>query len=414
MRFACLLLVALAPNVALGDEIRLSDAEAAAMRDEVLRLGELTAPPRIHDAEAFETADGIRPIFFDALPHEGRGTRVFAWLGVPQSDEPVPGVVLVHGGGGTAFREWVARWNDEGFAAISIAVEGQTALREATAGQTDQRAPVSKQWQRHAWAGPRRVGIYGDSGRPLADQWMTHAVAATVLANSLLRSQPGVDADAVGIMGISWGGVIASTAIGIDTRFRFAIPTYGCGSLADAANQYGRALGGNEVYRDVWDPILRLDRATMPTLWLTWTGDKHFPLDAVADCYRTSPAPHLLALLPNMRHGHAPGWRPADSYAFARSVVRSGQPWCEQTATERDGDAVTVRFRCDRAVDAAELVFTTGDGFTGLREWTTTEASLTRDGDAVRVGATIPDDATAWFVRLSAAGLAACSDYQTQ
>ena len=147
-------------------------------------------------------------------------------------------MVLVHGGGGTAYREWVRKWNERGFAAISIAVEGQT--DEPAAGG----APGST-WKRHEWAGPARDAIYGDTAQPIADQWMYHAVADTVLANSLIRSFPEIDAAKVGLMGISWGGVIASTAIGIDNRFAFAIPTYGCGSMADAENQWGRALHDN-------------------------------------------------------------------------------------------------------------------------------------------------------------------------
>jgi hypothetical protein len=55
--------------------------------------------------------------------------------------------------------------------------------------------------------------------------------APTVLANSLLRSLPQVDAEKVSLMGISWGGVIASTVAGIGPRFAFAIPTYGCGQV---------------------------------------------------------------------------------------------------------------------------------------------------------------------------------------
>jgi dipeptidyl aminopeptidase/acylaminoacyl peptidase len=84
---------------------------------------------------------------------------------------------------------------------------------------------------------------------------MYHAVADTILAHSLLRSHPRVDPKKVGVMGISWGGVIVSTVVGIDTRFAFGIPTYGCGNLADAANQYGKALGDNTVYREIWDPV---------------------------------------------------------------------------------------------------------------------------------------------------------------
>ena len=39
----------------------------------------------------------------------------------------------MHGGGGTAFKEWVERWNNHGFAAISIAVEGQTDEKDSGA-----------------------------------------------------------------------------------------------------------------------------------------------------------------------------------------------------------------------------------------------------------------------------------------
>ncbi len=203
------------------------------LAEDVLALGKFTGPPEIHPAEGFAADGGIKPIYFDGLPWQGKPTRVFAWLGLPENVKgKIPGVVLVHGGGGTAFKEWVSKWNEQGFAAISIAVEGQT----------DQRDPAGKGWKRHPWAGPARSGIYADSAEPLADQWMYHAVADTVLANSLLRSLPEVDSERVGVMGISWGGIITSTVIGIDSRFAFGIPTYGCGDLADVQNQYGRVL----------------------------------------------------------------------------------------------------------------------------------------------------------------------------
>ena len=50
-------------------------------------------------------ADGVKAIFFDGLPWKGKPTRVFAWVGVPKLEpgKKAPGIVLVHGGGGTAF-----------------------------------------------------------------------------------------------------------------------------------------------------------------------------------------------------------------------------------------------------------------------------------------------------------------------
>ncbi len=376
----------------------------SAPREQVLSLGTLNAAPAMYTAEGFASVDGIQAIFFDALPWKGKPTRAFAWLGVPTKREgKVPGVVLVHGGGGTAFKEWVKKWNDLGFAAISIAVEGQTDERDAANPQA---------WQRHAWAGPVRDGIYGDSAEPLADQWMYHAVADTVLANSLLRSLPEVDADKVGLMGISWGGVITSTVIGIDSRFAFAIPTYGCGHLFDAANQYGRALGNNELYRHVWDPLVRLNNATIPVLWFSWPQDQHFPLDSQAACYRVAPGPHMVSLIPDLRHGHAPPWNAPDSYAFAESIVRAGKPWCQQTVATTENLIAQVTFTATKPLDRALLISTADVGITGDRKWVESPAKLEQSGDHWKTSAPLPEGTTGWFINVRSGELTASSDYQ--
>jgi len=62
----------------------------------VANLGPLTTAPCWEQAPG-EPGDGLRPIFFDSVPWQGRPTKVFAWLGIPEDrDGPVPGVVLVH------------------------------------------------------------------------------------------------------------------------------------------------------------------------------------------------------------------------------------------------------------------------------------------------------------------------------
>jgi dienelactone hydrolase len=372
----------------------------SAQREAVLALGELTKAPAWQEATDRAEEEGLKAIYFAALDYKGQPTKVFGWLGVPASHSgAVPGVVLVHGGGGTAFTEWVRLWTARGFAAMSIAVEGQTDLRDAASKDRDNPSG----WRRHAWAGPRRQGIYGDSSEPLKDQWMYHAVADTILANSLLRSLPEVDAEKVGVMGISWGGVITSTVIGIDDRFAFAIPTYGCGNLAAADNQYGRTLGDNQLYRQVWDPMVRMPRVKVPTLWLSWPGDQHFPLDAQAACYRAAPGPHLVTLIPGMQHGHEAGWRPPESYAWA--------PWCRQAGVEVDGNMAQVRFRSTKPIEKATLISTTGSGFTGERRWTSSPAKLERASEGITVKVKLPPETTAWFVNLHSGNLVASSDF---
>jgi dienelactone hydrolase len=382
----------------------LQAADAQALRKEVLALGRLTQPPAVHEAEHFAPDSEIRAMLFDALPYRGKPTRVFAWLGLPMKavvEHKVPGVVLVHGGGGTAYKEWVRKWNNEGFAAISIAVEGQT----------DEHAADGKTWKRHAWPGPARLGIYADAAEPLAEQWMYHAVADTVLANSLLRSLPQVDADKVGLMGISWGGIIASTVMGIDTRWAFVIPTYGCGQLDKAENQYQRALGNHSLYREVWNPTLRLANAKMPALWLTWLHDAHFPLDVQSASYRVALGPRQVAVLPEMGHSHPAGWNPPDSYAFAKAVVTTGKPWARQTQIVVKDHEARAAFECARPIASAVLFHTNDTGYTGRRAWQQSPAKLEVSGGRVHVSAQLPDGTTAVFFNLAAGDVTASSDY---
>ncbi|MBI5694108.1 MAG: dipeptidyl aminopeptidase, partial [Verrucomicrobia bacterium] len=258
---------------------------------------------------------------------------------------------------------------------------------------------------------PARTGIYGDSDQPLADQWIYHAAADTILAHSLLRSRPEVDPQKVGVCGISWGGVITSTVIGIDSRWAFAIPIYGCGHLADAGNQYGRALGSNPLYREVWDPMVRLPRVQFPVLWLSWPGDQHFPLDCQAASYRAAPGPRMVALIPEMKHSHPAGWNPPDSYAFAESIVRTGRPWLRVAAQRASGGEARVEFVSTDPLDSAALLSSADPGITGARKWMATSATLERRADRWVATAPLPPGTRAWFINVRRGSLTASSDF---
>jgi dienelactone hydrolase len=377
----------------------------AEARSAVEALASLTAVPEMQLAEGYDSSDDLAAIYYNGLDWKGQPTKVFAWLGYPaQREGKVPAVVLVHGGGGTAFKQWVQEWNARGYAAISIAVEGQ--LDRAAINRPSQR------WQRHQWPGPERNGIYHDSAQPIRDQWMYHAVADTILANSLLRSLPKVDADRVGLMGISWGGVITSTVIGLDPRFAFAIPTYGCGDLATAENIYGKSLRNNEIYKQVWDPMLRLQRAAMPTLWFSWPEDAHFPMDRFAASYKQAAGTRMVSLVPEMGHGHGPGWVRPESYVFADSVLSAQGPWCVQLEQSLQAGLFQVTFRSTKTLQGAVLVSTTDGGVSSERTWVESPAELSKSEAGWVASAKLPAGTTAWFVNVQSDGLIASSDYQ--
>jgi cephalosporin-C deacetylase-like acetyl esterase len=162
------------------------------------------------------TGEGVTPLFYEGLPWKGKATRVFAWYGCPpvKDGEKVPAMVLVHGGGGTAFDEWVRIWNRRGYAAISMDVTG------SRPGATPGKRP------RHEWGGPGHGDFSVDIDLPVEDQWIYHAVADVVLAHSLLRSKPEIDSERIGLTGISWGGFLTCITSAVDSRFKFAAPMY--------------------------------------------------------------------------------------------------------------------------------------------------------------------------------------------
>ena len=75
---------------------------------------------------------GMKGVLYDSIPVNGNRVQVFAYFGVPEGDAPRggwPAVVCVHGGGGTAFDDWVKKWNDRGYAAIRMDLEGHYPMR---------------------------------------------------------------------------------------------------------------------------------------------------------------------------------------------------------------------------------------------------------------------------------------------
>ena len=360
--------------------------------------------------EVTQRPDGLEQLFLDGASYKESPTRFFAILGT--SDKPLesdiiesgrtPAVVLVHGGGGTAFSEWVRRWNAAGFAAISIAVEGQT---DEVVGK-NLRGP--NRWKRHALGGPPRSGIYGDSAEQTGDEWMFHAVFATIQAHNFLRSRPEIDSAHIGIVGISWGGVIALTAIGFDTRFSFAVSIYGSGHLARIPNQYGHALAGNLEFARLWEPALRLNRFAKPSLWLTGRAENNFFLPAQAASYRSVAGSAAVSIKPGMRHGHEAGWNEPESYAFASAVTQTGKtPFVPNEAITSDNGTYTVSFRISNALapQSATAFATPEKVIDPESSWREIEAELVsprKASNAVEVHIpSIPAGTAHWFVILS-------------
>ena len=350
--------------------------------------------PKTYPAEGL-TADGVTGVFFEALPWRGKPSRAFAWYGVPKlkPGETAPAMVLVHGGGETAFAEWVRLWVSRGYAAIAVDTCG--AIPKGSHGN----------WERHAFSGPAGWGGLepADVEQPPTDQWTYHAVSDVALAHSLLRSLPGVDPDRVGVTGISWGGYLTCISAGLDKRYKLAIPVYGCGFLGDNSiwlPQF-KAMGPNRAARwlAMWDPSRYLPNATLPMLWVTGTNDVAFPMDSLQKSYRLPKGPRTLCLTIRMIHAHGgPGEKPPEILAFADAILNRGTPLAKLTGQGSDATTAWATFDSKTKATRAELIYTTDVGPFEKREWKSLPATF--DPAAGKASGTLPEKVTMFYLSM--------------
>lgn len=351
----------------------------------------LEKAPNVYQADGFGIDNG-KAIFYEGLTYKGKNTRVFAWLGMPKvpKGEKVPAVVLVHGGGGTAFSDWVKLWNSRGYAAIAMDTTGCVP-----------RGAFPK-WERHQWAGPLGWdNSFKDTESPLTDQWTYHAIANIVLANSLLRSMPEIDADKIGLIGISWGGYLSCIAAAVDKRFCFAVSVYGCGYLLETYFEPSLMSQGREraeKWVNNWDPANYLKEARLPFLWVNGSNDFAYPLNAWQKSYQLPKGERTVCAILRMRHGHGgPGENPEEISVFANTYCKGGLPLLKITSEGTDGDYAWVEFKTSVPVKKAELNFTCDTGNWSKRKWETTSAELRASN---KVAALIPKGSTAYYFNI--------------
>ncbi len=337
--------------------LTLGQAERDTLADAFARV-RATVPvwkeyPNLHPTGKYE---GIKAIAYECEPFAGQKTKAFAYLGIPENvTDKVPGVVLVHGGSGVAYVEWVRRWTERGYAAIAMSNCGHFAK---TGDMPENENWVSDgfndRWVRalqgefaeNGYTAVPMNDVMWQSHKPILEQWMYHACAETILAANILRSLPEVDADKIGVTGVSWGGVITAIAMGYDDRFAFSIPVYGSGYQTESMTRLGRYFrkGRNP---ELWLAEQNFDTLTMPTLWLCWNADTPFSLNSNVLSYLhtvKNNADTRLSAVHEMGHGHPQTWVRPEAYVFADSVVKGGArlPVVHPDGTVENPDGVQI------------------------------------------------------------------------
>ena len=346
--------------------------------------GEYYEDRSIHD----ENYD-IDAIFYDSVV--GEQSKVFAFIGVPKGaseENPVPAVVCVHGGQGVAFSDWVKLWNDKGYAAIAMTLTGDGPESSPLSGVSgslvsDNLHPYAGQ---HCWGEAAFRADYENAA-------MYQNVLNVIRAHNVLRSYPGVDENNIGITGISWGGVTTTTVIGVDNRFKFAVPVYGCGYLDESETYFSDYFkrNGNTI---MWDPANFAARSTVPTLYVNSDSDEHFSINSTTKSVGVTDGSRM-SIRNKYGHGYTQGWAPAEIYTFADGMINGYDPFITITSQKAENGTFTATYTAPDGITAqsAVLYYITKKElpYAGNITWNEISAGTIANGN---VTFTLPDDAT--------------------
>jgi dienelactone hydrolase len=318
----------------------------------------------------------VQELYYEGEPLNGKPTRVFAYLGRPVKDKSLgstefrptakrPAMVLVHGGGGKAFKDWAEHWARRGYVALAMDLSGNGPAGRLPDGGPDQ---------------SDQTKFRNFSEAEAREMWTYHAVAAVLRGHSLVRSLPEVDAERVGVTGISWGGYLTCIVAGIDPRFKVAVPVYGCGFLGENSVWKDGALAmmtpeARELWLKLFDPSQYLANVRRPILFANGTTDFAYPLDSYQKSYRLVPDKwRHVSVAVGRPHGHI--WTFPEVDAFVDSVLRGEPPLVRIGPPMVNGGRITAGLDRIAALKEVSLCYTTNSGPWQQRVWQTMPARI--------------------------------------
>lgn len=355
----------------------------------------------------------VHSLLYTGEVFQDHPTEIFAFyaspitLGEAKPGAKFPGIVLIHGGGGTAFVDWAYLWAKRGYAAIAMDLSGSRPpepVYDPKTGAPTGHQSDSKLRTRLPNGGPMHghPEKFDSIGGTTSDDWPFHAAASVIRAHSLLRSFPEVLADQTAVTGISWGGYTTCLVASLDDRFKAAVPVYGCGFLFEGESVQKPAIDNLGDRRADWireyDPSSLLPRCRVPILFVNGTNDVHYPLDSYMKSYDRVPGEKQMRIQVKMAHGHPPGWAPKEIGLFIDSRCTGGKALPVPGKPVIDGAQVKVTYTSSVPLKEAKLHYTTEEGLRAKRNWSELPATF---ADGVVTAPLPPAGANTWFVTLT-------------
>ncbi len=342
----------------------------------------------------------IQAITYDGLTMNGKKTLVFAYIGIPKKatfEEKVPGVVLVHGGGGHANYNWVKQWVAKGYAAISMDTTGYFPNKS---GEWEHK--LTEDFVSSDYTVSPDCDAVMLSHLKVDDQWIYHAVGQVISGYNVLKSFNCVDSIKIGLVGISWGAVLGTFALSYDSNFAFAVNFYGCGNLGSNLTKLnGFTL---ESTKKIWKVEDRYRNLKMPIMWVCGNTDQNFSVNVNSLCYietRKYNSKTMLNIVNNYKHSGPTAMAYSWQYDFADSVINGGEKltYFKTFPTARSAECTFEKSKKATSVTAKLYYITEHLSYTG-RDIDQTWKAVSCKVEGNKVSAVIPSDAKEYYIEL--------------
>jgi len=238
-------------------------------------------PLEVETIKSWDEGDiHLETIYFTGEVFAGEKTRVFGYLGRPRDVQGrIPGVLHIHGGGQTAYLDWPRFWARRGYACLSFDFCGDTNL--PSLGPQYRREHFTRWGKVEANMMAPGGGNRKMTPTPYTNPWY-HWTMAARRGLTLLEAQEQVDAERLGIFGISMGGTLTWMVAGVDPRVKAAVPIYGNGweSYDTYPPQTSTAVNEDtRLWRLLIAPEAHAPRIQIPVLFMSATNDFHGKMD---------------------------------------------------------------------------------------------------------------------------------------
>ena len=286
----------------------------------------------------------------------------FAYIGIPEGPVPeggFPGIVMIHGGGGTAYPGWTQLWVKKGFAVIALNWYNQMSVPKAGVKNKNDVA-------REPLPGGKRNDHVSN-------------IANMVLAHSLLRSLKEVNPEKTAFVGLSWGSWFGSMLASVDPRFKGGVQIY-CGDVKETKTFInGRFLHASKF----------------PMFWVVSTNDQNATVESLGKGFKECATLDTKSIVIDLPHDHI-GFSFDSCERMASFFTKGETPLPKLSDIELKGNIASCKIlRHGKGIKQAVLCYTDStEQKYHLRKWQQIPAEIKGDTITVKV----PEKAHSFYI----------------